>query len=106
MTTIFWQEFGILFAATIIGSAALLPYSLRLIQGKPLKYSIPKLLLLSMLQNVVLFGVVVALGLLAAHAIGLGAPYIEAMLGGASISYGRGLAIALGLGLSVGASLP
>jgi hypothetical protein len=35
-----------------------------------------------MLQNAVLFAVVTGVGLWAAHSIGLGAPYIEAMLMG------------------------
>ena len=42
--------------------------------------SVPKLLLLSFLQNAVLSAIAVGAGLLAAHSIGLGAPYIEAVL--------------------------
>jgi len=84
MTPNFWIESGILFAAALIGSLAIVPYSLRLIKGsgKPLKMSVPMLTLLSFLQNAVLFAVVVGAGLMAAHAVGLGAPYIEAAFGG------------------------
>jgi hypothetical protein len=86
MTIIFWPEFGILFAASLVGSAAVLPYGLRMLQGsaqkKPLKMSISKLVLLSFLQGAVIFAIATGVGLLAAHAIGLGAPYIEAALAG------------------------
>jgi hypothetical protein len=82
----FWLEFSILFAASLVGGAAVLPYGLRLLQGaaqkKPLKMSVPMLLLLSFLQSAVLFAIATAAGLLAAHAIGLGAPYIETALSG------------------------
>jgi hypothetical protein len=86
MVTLFWPEFGILFAASLVGSAAVLPYGLRLLQGsaqkKPLKMSISKLVLLSFLQGAVIFAIATGIGLLAAHSIGLGAPYIEAALTG------------------------
>jgi len=86
MITSFWLEFGILFAASLAGVAAVLPYGLRLLQSsaekKPLKMSISKLILLSFLQNAVIFAIATGVGLLAAHSIGLGAPYIEAMLAG------------------------
>jgi hypothetical protein len=86
MTTIFWIEFGALFAASLVGGAAVLPYGLRLLQGsaqkKPLKMPISKLVLLSFLQSAVLFAIATGVGLLAAHSIGRGAPYIEAALAG------------------------
>lgn len=44
--------------------------------------SVQKFVLLAFLQTAVLSAVVVGFGLLAAHAIGLGAPYIEAALAG------------------------
>jgi Type II CAAX prenyl endopeptidase Rce1-like len=83
MTINFWLEFGILFAATLVGSAAVLPYSLRLLpKDKPLKMSMPKVVLLSLLQGAVIFAIATGVGLLAAHSIGLGAPYLEAALAG------------------------
>lgn len=84
MASNFWQEFGILFAATLIGGAAVLPYGLRLLKGsgKPLRMSVPALMLLSFLQSAVIFAIVTAAGLFIAHSIGLGAPYIEAALAG------------------------
>lgn len=86
-----WPEFGILFAASLIGDLAVLPYISQLIQssvqrtGKPLKMSMPMLLLLSFFQTALLLGIAVGIGLLAAHAIGLGAPSVEAALAGKSV---------------------
>jgi hypothetical protein len=90
MNTIFWPEFGILYASALLGGAAILPYGVRLIkqsaQSNPLKMSVPKLLLLSLLQTAVLSAIAIGIGLLAAHRIGLGAPYIEtALLGKGSM---------------------
>src|SRR6185437_4581615 len=63
------------------------------------------LVLLSVLQNAVIFAVVAVLGLLAAHAIGLGAPYVEAMLGDMPFPSGMGMVIAVAFGIIVGAFL-
>ena len=65
-----------------------------------------RFLLLSFAQNAVLFCVVLALGLLAARAVGLGAPYLEAALGGPAPdrSPGEMLVWSLGLG-GVGGAL-
>jgi hypothetical protein len=83
MISTFWFEFGILFTATLVGSAAVLPYGLRLLpKDKPLKMSMSKLVLLSLLQGAVIFAIATGVGLLAAHSIGLGAPYLEAALAG------------------------
>jgi hypothetical protein len=105
MISIFWLEFGILFVASLIGAAAVVPYSLRLGQGKPLKFSKPILLLFAVFQNAVIFGVAIWLGLLAAHAIGLGAPYLEAALTGTKTPQSTGLFAALVLGVIAGAIL-
>lgn len=86
MTSLFLYEFGILFAAALLGGFAVIPYSLKLLntsaRSKPLKMSMPMMLLLSLLQTAVLFAIVTGVGLLAAHAIGLGAPLLEAALAG------------------------
>jgi hypothetical protein len=89
MTTVFWPEFAVLFVGALLGSAAVMPYALKLLkksgQEKQLKLSLPNLILLSFLQAAVLSALAVGFGLLAAHAIGLGAPYIEAALTGTQI---------------------
>ena len=106
MLNTFWSEFGIFFVAAVLGSAAVLPYSLRLIpKDRPLKFSTPVLFLLSMLQNAVLFGVAIGFGLWLAHAVGLGAPYIEAALTGAAAPQMTGLIAAGIFGAVAGVAL-
>ena len=87
MTPTFWLEFTILFIAAFLGGLAIMPYSLKLLnsstRSKPLKMSLPVMLLLSFLQTAILFAIVTGVGLLAAHAIGLGAPLLETALTGA-----------------------
>ncbi len=82
----FWLEFGVLFAASLVGCLAIMPYSMRLLNGstqkKPLKMPVSKLKLLSFLQTAALSAIAIGVGLLAAHTVGLGAPYIGAVLTG------------------------
>jgi hypothetical protein len=105
MISAFCAEFGILYGAAVIGSIAIVPYSMRLVTVAG-RYSVPlsKLLLGSLVQKAVLFAVVVAIGLRAAHAVGLRAPYIEAAIEGRvpSDDASRVLQVAIGLGLISG----
>lgn len=75
MYSSFWSAFAILYLASIIGSIAILPYGMRLAsevtKKKPTKLPRWALLLISILQNAVLFAVIIAIGLLAAHQVGL-----------------------------------
>jgi Type II CAAX prenyl endopeptidase Rce1-like len=105
MTGLVWSQFALLFTVSILGTAAVIPYSLRLAPNKPPRLSKPALLLLTMLQSAVLFAIAVGLGLLAAHAMGLGAPYLEAGLTGSAALQPTGLIIAFALGLVAGAVL-
>jgi hypothetical protein len=86
MTTAFWSECGILFLGALVGGLAVIPYGLKLLkasnQGEPLKIPLPRLMILSFLQTAVLSAIAIGVGLLATHAIGLGAPTIEAALAG------------------------
>jgi hypothetical protein len=101
-----WPEFWILYIAALVGAFAVLPYGMRLLpKDKPLKFSKPVLLLISVLQSALIFAVTIALGLMAAHAVGLGAPYIEAILSGATLPPPYGLIVALVFGIIVGAAL-
>jgi hypothetical protein len=102
-----WAKFAILYAAALFGGLAIVPYGLRLIEQSGRSISPSRFLLLSLAQNAVLFAVVIALGLLAAHAVGLGAPYVEAALGGRSPGYPAGemLMWSIGLGGAGGALL-
>jgi len=110
MTRFFWSEFAILLAAALLGGLAIIPCSVRLLassQHKPLKFPLPTLLLLSFLQTAILSALAIGVGLSAAHAIGLGAPYIEAGLAGAGSKQAvvHILLPAIGLGVLGGAAL-
>lgn len=113
MSNFFWTEFAILFAAALIGDLAVLPYVLQLVRaasrrtGKPLKMSVPKLLIIAFLQTAILLGIAIVVGLLTAHSIGLGAPYLEAALAGNAVgpAFLQILAAAIALGALGGAVL-
>lgn len=79
-----------MYAGALLGAVAITPYSLRLIEqlGQPISPS--RFLLLSLAQNLLLFAVVIPLGLLVARAFGLGAPYVEAALGGRAPDHSSG----------------
>ena len=84
-----WKIFFILLGVSIFGIVAVLPYSLA-IQGSSLsQLDVPMpiwlLLTLQVLQNGVMFAVVILIGLLAANRVGLGLPILEARLQGESV---------------------
>jgi hypothetical protein len=105
MIFISWPEFNVLFICALLGGLAVMPYSLRLIkassQKKPLRMTIPKLMLLAFLQTVIIFAIIVVVGLVVAHAVGLGAPYLEAALGGVAAATGIGTMLGMAIGLGV-----
>jgi len=90
MNNTFWAEFSILFIAAILGSIAILPYGLRLAKesqkNKKKKLPLWLLLLLSIVQNAVLFAVVIGIGLVVARQFGLGAPLLDAIITGKVLS--------------------
>jgi hypothetical protein len=102
-----WAKFAVLYAGALLGAIAIAPYGLRLIKQSGRSISPSRFLLLSFAQNAVLFCVVIALGLLAARAVGLGAPYVEAALGGPAPDHSPSemLVRSLGLGVAGGALL-
>ena len=83
MFTTFWFEFNILLLAAILGSVAIIPYSLRLLKEskKSTRLKLPRmmLILLSILQNGILFAIAIGIGLVLSHQMGRGAPLIEAI---------------------------
>ena len=104
MPRAFWSEFAILLAAALLGGLAIVPYGVRLLtssQHKPLKFPLPTLMLLSFVQTAVFSALAIGIGLSAAHAIGLGATYIEAGLAstGSKQAIVQMLLPAIGLGV-------
>jgi len=109
--TRFWAEFAVLYGAALAGALGLAPYLLRLSAQasgarKPW-LSGPQLALVGWLQTAVLFAPVVGVGLVAAHAVGRGAPYVEAALGvfAACPLVGPMLRMAISVGVVSGAAL-
>ncbi|MFZ5921348.1 MAG: type II CAAX prenyl endopeptidase Rce1 family protein [Chloroflexota bacterium] len=79
-----WKIYFILLAASVFGVVAVLPYSLALQGNQLANLQLPMpiwlLITLQVLQNAVLFAVVIAVGLLAANRVGLGLPILEGWL--------------------------
>jgi membrane protease YdiL (CAAX protease family) len=82
-----WKIFLIVWIAAVIGVIAIIPYSLTLQSGvlAGLNLPMPLVLLISIAQNAVLFGLLTALGLFFANRIGLGLPILEARLRGETV---------------------
>lgn len=82
-----WKIFFIVWIAAVFGVIAITPYSLTLQSGalEGLNLPMPLVLLISIVQNAVMFGILTALGLFFANRIGLGLPIIEARLNGESV---------------------
>lgn len=75
------QETFILTAAGVLGIFAVIPYTLTLQPPlDSLEMPLSALLLIQVIQNTVLLGIVVVLGLELAHRCSLGAPFLEAWL--------------------------
>ena len=84
-----WKIFFILLAASTVGVVAVIPYSLAIqsSQLSELNLPIPTWLLISLqvIQNTVMFAVVILVGLFAANRVGLGLPVLEARLRGEAV---------------------
>jgi membrane protease YdiL (CAAX protease family) len=84
-----WKVFFILWIAVIFGVIAVIPYSLELqgsaLQELDLPIPLPALIAIQIVQNALIFGILIAAGLFFAGRIGLGAPILEARLKGESI---------------------
>ncbi len=77
-----WKLYFILLAASILSVIAVIPYALTL-QGEILKtvdLPLPLLLLISIIQNTVLFGVLIFIGLKLTKTTGLGLPILESYI--------------------------
>jgi membrane protease YdiL (CAAX protease family) len=84
-----WKIFFVLLSAAVFGIVAILPYTLALqaatlaTQNLPLPLEI--LIPIQVLQNIVMFGIAILIGLFLANRTGLGLPILEAKLVGKSI---------------------
>lgn len=83
-----WKIFFILLGTATFGLIAIIPYSLAL-QAEALKQAqlpmpLPLLATIQIIEQVVMFGIAIAIGLFFANRIGLGMPILEARLKGES----------------------
>ncbi|GCF09844.1 CPBP family glutamic-type intramembrane protease [Dictyobacter arantiisoli] len=100
MFIFFWPEFAILCGAALLGIICVTPYVLELSRDafkkaqERMHRPLWVLALLQDAQSFVLMGVATGLGLLIAHHIGLGAPLLEGLLAGKSVTTQAQAAIA------------
>ena len=82
-----WKIFFILLAACVGGILAVLPYTLDLQKSALTQLPMPlwALMTIQVVQNTLLFALVIGLGLVIANRIGLGLPLLEVKLAGESI---------------------
>jgi Type II CAAX prenyl endopeptidase Rce1-like len=82
MSSFPFPEFFVLLGLGLLGAVAILPYSFALAGDKlsKAKLPLPVLGLLSFVQSALLIALATGIGLLAAKPVGLGAPYIQAIL--------------------------
>jgi membrane protease YdiL (CAAX protease family) len=102
-----WKIFFIVWIAAVIGVIAVIPYSLTLQSGTldGLNLPMPLVLLISIAQNAVMFGILTMLGLFFANRIGLGLPIVEARLNGESVKDKVRAILPLSIAIGVVASL-
>ena len=92
MFAFFWPEFAILCGAAVLGVVCVMPYTLELSHDtlnkarERMRRPLWVLILLQGAQSTVLMVVATGLGLLIAHQIGLGAPLLEGLLAGRSVT--------------------
>ena len=77
-----WKVFGVLMAGALVGSLAIIPYTMALRQPPPLPVPFWLLLVVGTIQNLLLFAVVTGLGLWLGGKVGLGAPVLRGWLAG------------------------
>ncbi|HSB02277.1 MAG TPA: CPBP family intramembrane glutamic endopeptidase [Anaerolineales bacterium] len=89
-TLINWKVFFLLWIASIFSVIAILPYSLALqsssLQNVKLPIPLPALLAIQVIQNGVLFAIIIFGGMFFASRVGLGTPILDSATRGESVS--------------------
>lgn len=84
-----WKIFFILWVAAILATIAVLPYTLELqsstLATLKLSLPLPVVIAIQMVQNAIIFAIVILAGLFFANRVGLGLPILEARLNGESV---------------------
>lgn len=102
-----WKLFWLLIIACLLGFAAALPYVYALFRDMvargPLPMPLPVLVTVQLMQSTIVFGGIVALGILLARKVGIDAPILHAWLYRTGVHYPGGwLRAPLVLGLGIG----
>lgn len=101
-----WKVFGVLMVGGVIGSLALVPYSISLLgQGESLEVPTWAVVVGAVVQGLLFTAIAAGLGLWLGGKVGLGTPELRAWLAGDSEAPRRilvTLPLAVGLGLAVG----
>jgi membrane protease YdiL (CAAX protease family) len=89
-TLINWKVFFILWIASILATLALLPYLFELQSGSlaqlNLSIPLPVLIALQIVQNAILFAIIIFAGMFLASRVGLGIPILDSVSRGESIA--------------------
>jgi hypothetical protein len=79
-----WKIFWLLFIASMLGVAALLPYVLglfgKIIFSRPLPMPLSVLIVVQFMENGLLFAAIISLGILLAHKVGIETPILRRWL--------------------------
>ncbi|GAB4311018.1 MAG: CPBP family intramembrane metalloprotease [Methanobacteriaceae archaeon] len=101
-----WKLFIILLILSAIGTVFVIPYTLTLQGGLPTDLPIPAhiLLIVQIIQNIVLFAIIIGLGLFISKKIGFGLPILEGWLEKKEVKqkFKSLLGISIGLGILAG----
>jgi membrane protease YdiL (CAAX protease family) len=89
-TLINWKVFFILWIASILSVIAILPYSLSLqsgtLQNLKLPIPLPLVITLQVIQNAILFAILIFAGMFFASRVGLGTPILDSVTRGESVA--------------------
>jgi membrane protease YdiL (CAAX protease family) len=106
MMKTFWKMFIILLLASVFGIVTIIPYSLTLQGGLPPNLPVPLYVLLTaqIIQNTILFAVVIFIGLKLSPKVGLKIPLLKGWLEGQDVkgTIKSVLGLSVGLGLLAG----
>lgn len=103
-----WVVFGVLVAGGAVGAAAIIPYAFVLNRKKLAEAPLPEstLRIAQFAQATIMTALAAAIGLLAGQGIGLGAPWLAALLAGEPVGpMVQALPLAILLGVAVGVAI-